>query len=159
MKSQYGGMMGDLTSTLEDVVRQHGKVEVITFMFYVEPGTRDLDILRLGIDGYFSVKDLDQETMDMIESLPPGKRVKAITETFLQHESKLSYYISAEEIDEETGRAFDVNRGWMMRFMFVDIDYDATLFRDEIAEYLSKGLTELRIAHEIIETKEVIFNV
>lgn len=152
-------MMGDYTITLEDVIRQHGKVEVITFMFYGEPGTRDMEILKLGIDGYFTVQDLDRETMSMIEDLPPGKRIEAITRKFLQHNSQLSYYISAEEIDEETGRAFEVNRGWMVRFMFVDIDYDGTTFRTEMADYLSTGLGELRIEHKLIDSKEVNFDV
>ena len=35
-------MMGDYNITLEDVLRKHGKAQVITFMFYVEPGTRDM---------------------------------------------------------------------------------------------------------------------
>ena len=96
----------------------------------------------------------------MIEDLPPEKRVEAITRRFAQHQSQLNYYISAEQIDEETGRAFNVNRGWMMRFMFVDVDCgDGELFRKEIADYLSTGLGELRIEHQLIEVKEVVFDV
>ena len=153
-------MIGDYSIRLEDVVRKHGKVQVITFMFYVEPGVRDMEILRLGLDGYFTVQDLDSETISMIEDLPPEKRIEAIARKFSQHQSLLIFYISAEEIDEETGRAFDVNRGWMMRFMFVDVDCgDGEIFRKEIADYLSTGLGELRIQHQLIETKEVVIDV
>ena len=82
--------------------------------------------------------------------------------TFLKEMQELNdtlyYYISAEEIDEETGRAFDVNRGWMVRFMFVEVE-GGEIFREAMADYLDKGLNELRIEHDLLDVKEVKFNV
>jgi hypothetical protein len=105
---------------LEEVIAEYGGADIISFMFYVEPGERDLIILKSGIEDVY--KDI--------------------------------YFVDAKEIDETTARAFDVKRGWLVRFIFVTDIKEANM-----ADWISKGLDELRIKYELLEVKEVVNDV
>tara|TARA_R110001592_G_scaffold161715_7_gene394458 strand:+ start:1112 stop:1444 length:333 start_codon:yes stop_codon:yes gene_type:complete len=53
--------------TIEEVVQEYGGVDIITFMFYAEPGHKDLIILKAGIQDIYSgpffinIKEIDEE--------------------------------------------------------------------------------------------------
>ena len=107
-------------TNLEEVVAKYGGADVISFMLYIEPGQRDLIILKSGIEDVYKNK----------------------------------YFIDAKEIDETTAKAFGVKRGWKVTFIFV-MDIKET----NMADWISKGLDELRIKYELLEVKEVVGNV
>jgi len=105
---------------ITDIISKYGGADIITFMFYAEPGHRDLIILKSGIEDVYNDK----------------------------------YFIDAREIDEETAKAFDCKRGWLIKFIFIK-DIKET----NMADWISKGLDELRVKHELLEVKEVVSNV
>lgn len=105
---------------IRDIVSRYGGCDLIRFMFYAEPGHRDLAILKSGIEDIY----------------------------------KHPYYVGIEEITEKDARTFDVKRGWLISFVFT---FDIKEFR--MAEWISQGLDELRVKHELIEVREIVSNV
>jgi len=53
--------------TIDEVINEYGGVDIITFMFYAEPGHKDLIILKAGIedvyDGvyYISISEINEK--------------------------------------------------------------------------------------------------
>tara|TARA_R100000458_G_C8278325_1_gene254338 strand:+ start:2755 stop:3087 length:333 start_codon:yes stop_codon:yes gene_type:complete len=84
----------------------------------------------------------------------PGHRDLIILRSGIEDIYRWDYFINLEEIDEDTAKAYDVKRGWKLSFIFTrDIkEYD-------MAEWISKGLDELRVKYELLEIREVISDV
>lgn len=64
------------------------------------------------------------------------------------------YFIDAQEINEETARAYEVYRGWKLSFIFVK-----DIKELEMAKWISSGLEQCKIKYDLIEVREVISNV
>ena len=102
------------------IVSEYGGCDLIRFMFYAEPGHRDLIILKSGIEDIY----------------------------------KHPYFVGIEEITEESARAFNVKRGWLISFVFT---YDIKEYK--MAEWISQGLEELRVKHDLVEVREIVSDV
>jgi len=105
---------------VEDILIKYGGADIITFMFYLEPGHRDLIILKSGIEDVY-----DDE-----------------------------YFIDAREVNEITAKTFNIHRGWLVKFIFVK-----DIKELDMANWISKGLDELKIKYDILEVKEVVNDV
>ena len=114
--------------TIREIKNKYPMMKVFSFMFYGQPGVRDMEILEMGIA---------EAIRNEIFSSP--------------------LYILAEEINEEEARAYDVNRGWLIRFVFPK-PKGYTRMKGQYSnhdddwwkEFLSDGLTELRVEHKFL---------
>ena len=120
--------------TIEQLQGMYPKMKVFSFMFYVQPGIRDMEILELGIRG-------------MLNAMPEyGK-------------PNYPLHILAEEINEEAARAYNVNRGWLIRFVFPYINEEESLItisNQSWEEFISGGLDELRIEHKYLFVEDLL---
>ena len=61
------GIKGTYETTLEEVLGRHGACDVVSFMFYAQPGIRDMAIINEGIttiyhgDFYINVTEIDSD--------------------------------------------------------------------------------------------------
>ena len=74
----------------------------------------------------------------------PGNRDMLILKSGIEDVYKHPYFVKVEEITEEQARAYDVKRGWLITFIFT---YD--IKETKMAEWISMGLDELRVKHEL----------
>jgi hypothetical protein len=123
-------------SELEEVLGYWPKVKVFSFMFYGQPGLRDMEILELGITSCF-YDDLSYELLER------------------------PVVILAKEIDEDTARAFDANRGWLIKIVFPLVEewFSLPEFEQKWINFISDGFKELRVEHKFISSEEVESNV
>ena len=105
---------------ISEIVNKYGGCDLIRYMFYAEPGHRDMIILKSGIEDVY----------------------------------KHPYFVGVEEITEEDARAYNVQRGWLISFVFT---FD--IKESKMAEWISQGLDELRVKHELVEVREIVSDV
>ncbi len=110
--------------TMEELQTKYPSMKVFSFMFYGQPGIRDMEILEMGVVNVISLGN---------DSIP----------------HPMPLHILVEEINEEAARAYDENRGWLIRFVFPKMDYPL-IDDDWWKEFLSDGLTELRVEHKFL---------
>ena len=116
--------------SLNEVLKEFPAARIFAFMFYAQPGLRDMAILQQGM------------------AIHPANST-----------------ILAEEVTEDLARAYDLNRGWFVRFVFSTdfVDSDKEEWDDEIIQgmvtYLTEGLTELKVECKYLFTEVVESNV
>ena len=117
--------------SLNEVLEEFSAARIFAFMFYAQPGLRDMAILQQGM------------------AIHPADST-----------------ILAEEVTEDLARAYDLNRGWFVRFVFSTtppFQSDTDEWDDEVIEgmvsYLTEGLTELRVESKYLFTEVVESNV
>jgi len=60
-------LKGNYDTSLEEVLNKHGRADIIAFMFYAQPGVRDMAILHEGIedvyrgDYYVNITEIDDD--------------------------------------------------------------------------------------------------
>ena len=114
--------------SLNEVLEEFSAARIFAFMFYAQPGLRDMAILQQGM------------------AIHPADST-----------------ILAEEVTEDLARAYDLNRGWFVRFVFSTTPATRVHWDDEVIEgmvsYLTEGLTELRVESKYLFTEVVESNV
>ena len=132
--------------TMEELQHWYHWMKVFSFMFYGQPGVRDMEILEMGIKG--ALWDANGEILDKLGFLKESEY------------GDYSLHILVEEVNEEAARAYDVNRGWLIRFVFPSFGFGKLqypIIEDEWwKEFLSDGLTELRVEHKFLFAEEII---
>lgn len=131
--------------TVEELQELYPCMKVFSFMFYGQPGIRDMEILEMGIRT--SIQNMPEIIPNQIAGLPQA--------------TDIPLHILAEEINEEAARAYDVNRGWLIRFVFPmtfieGVNGGLDIKDDWWKEFLSDGLKELRIEHKFLFVEELI---
>tara|TARA_R100000742_G_C4278868_1_gene102312 strand:+ start:1462 stop:1830 length:369 start_codon:yes stop_codon:yes gene_type:complete len=113
-------MIEDLDTNLDSLLEKYETVSVISFMFYAQPGKRDLLVLEKGISSMYDGK----------------------------------WFVNLSKIDEETARMLQVHRGWKIAFMFPHESSKVIIKElNAMSEYISDGLTTIRVRHALIESK------
>ncbi len=60
--------------TLDEVLNSHGRADIVSFMFYAQPGVRDMAILNEGITDvyrgtyYINLTEIDDELAEMYDT-------------------------------------------------------------------------------------------
>ena len=114
----------DYHKTLAELQEMYSSMRMYSYMFYAQPGVRDMAILEDGIKLL-----LDNEKLS------------------------LAFNIVIDEINEEAARAYNVNRGWLIRFAF---PISEGLPNDDFwTDFISSGLRQLRVEHRFLSAEQI----
>jgi|TARA_R110000824_G_scaffold283693_3_gene472059 hypothetical protein len=120
------------SKSLNEVLEEYKSAKIFAFMFYAQPGLRDMAILQQGM------------------AIHPTEST-----------------ILAEEVTEDLAKAYDLNRGWFVRFVFchdesweegMPTDFHSPMEKAMVS-YLSEGLDELSVEHKFLFVEEGESNV
>jgi len=114
--------------------------KLFSYMFYGQPGIRDMEILAGGIRFAYNNDDYNGEIISFDKFMQ------------LNANTSMPLHILAEEISEDQARIYDVNRGWLIRFAF---GLSPKRSDDFWKEHISLGLKELRVEHKFLFIEDI----
>lgn len=123
-------MATEYNVNLEYLKGIYPNMKMFSYMFYSEPGKRDIQILEKGIKNVIPL-----EMFGTFKGTP---------------DEEYPLWIMLENITQEEANAYGVNRGWLIRFYFPYLSDEKVIDEDWWKGFISGGLDALRVEHKFI---------